>query len=432
MLSTQAVSGSTSQADVVVIGAGAAGLGAARTLIDEGKSVIVLEARHRIGGRLFTDTTSMSIPIELGAELIHGCDGVNSLWPIVRGERIETYELHASFNRLDVRHPWTDIGDEKFYAFPKGRPPKPASFKPLEEGESAKSYLARLGIASDNIPLALLYIGADGERLEDSCAEDIAEILDALWFAPKSTAAEADDGHNHDYRVPGGYEQVLKPLAKGANVVFGAVVRHIEDQGKIVVVRASVGGDTLTVKARHCIVAIPAPVLAHGDITFHPPLPAARIAAWKGGYALPVAKIVMEFAEQVLPAGADEIVDYSECPLTYWKGSAGHPTFRGEVIVGWSTGRNAKELLALPQSARFEQMLAAIRRISGQSQVEYVKAVMHDWSRDPFARGAYGYWPDAQEIYRPIGRIFWAGGIQSQINFAHDSGQAAARQVLDA
>jgi monoamine oxidase len=64
--------------DVVVIGAGVAGLSAARDLVDAGKSVVVVEARDRIGGRMWTDRTSMSVPIDLGCEFIHGANA--STW----------------------------------------------------------------------------------------------------------------------------------------------------------------------------------------------------------------------------------------------------------------------------------------------------------------------------------------------------------------
>jgi monoamine oxidase len=90
--------------DVIVIGAGAAGLGAAAMLKDAGKKIVVVEARDRIGGRLWTDYNAMSIPIELGAQVIQGSNA--STWELVWQDNLETYAQRNTFTRTCVGCPW--------------------------------------------------------------------------------------------------------------------------------------------------------------------------------------------------------------------------------------------------------------------------------------------------------------------------------------
>jgi monoamine oxidase len=90
--------------DVIVIGAGVAGLSAARALTDAGKNVIVVEARDRIGGRMWTHTEAMSIPVELGAQFIHGRNA--STWELVRRQGLETYTHGNTYSRTSVGGPW--------------------------------------------------------------------------------------------------------------------------------------------------------------------------------------------------------------------------------------------------------------------------------------------------------------------------------------
>ncbi|MBK6706238.1 MAG: FAD-dependent oxidoreductase [Sphingomonadales bacterium] len=91
--------------DVIVIGAGVSGLSAAAEIRRAGKSVLVLEARDRIGGRMWTDRTSMSIPIERGCELIHGGPHV-STWRYVKSEKLRTKMFRRYFRKVNAGDPW--------------------------------------------------------------------------------------------------------------------------------------------------------------------------------------------------------------------------------------------------------------------------------------------------------------------------------------
>lgn len=413
--------------DVIVIGAGPAGLGAARRLADAGKSVIVLEARSRIGGRLFTNEKSMSVPIELGAELIHGGEEENSLWSIVKKHKIATAASNLDITRNNPSSPWVSSMDKEFYRFPLGEPPMPSSFSPLNDLETAENYLQRLGIAPNNQPLALRTYVVDNEQFNKMLAIDIASDVEALWTA---TGEEEDEEGGGDFRVPGGYVQLLDTLANSLPIRLGTVVKAVDVKDTHVVVSADSAGRDIRLRAKHCLVAVPAPVLLSGSIKFDPPMSAKKMAALNDGRQLPIAKILMEFEKPILPQKADMVTDFSLNPPCFWDASTGVKGFQGQVIVGWATGDAARELLGRPEKERFDQMLQSIRTISNDPKVMYINAKMHDWIQDQYALGAYGGWKDEEEILKPTGRLFWAGAVHSQVNYAYDSGVHAADQIL--
>jgi hypothetical protein len=105
------------------------------------------------------------------------------------------------------------------------------------------------------------------------------------------------------------------------------------------------------------------------------------------------------------------------------------------VVIGWSYGPAAKEVLELPTQERYRHVLEVARAVTGRTSLEYLRVTDHDWVHDPFARGAYpvqGYVdaiPDA--IYRPVGDVlFWAGIVTDQIDFSYSSGVKTAGEVL--
>lgn len=423
----EALSSDRSEFDVVVIGAGPAGLGAARDLVDAGLSVVILEARDRIGGRMFTDMSSMSHPVELGAELIHGGKAVNPLWKIVESRGLATHLMSGSLVRADGLQPWVTKGSAEFNAFPADIPAMPRSFAPRTAMETSADYLSRLGLPEKSTPLSLRYEGIDLEQFDMLPASMISEKVKAIW---QNAEGYQEDEVAEDFRVPGGYRAVLEAVAKGIDIRFGTIVERIAQTDKFVTVTARTDDRTVSVRASRCIVAVPATVLSAGDVKFDPPLPSSKVDAFGSGWVLPVVKMIMEFEEKVIPEGAEEIVDFSQNPPAYWNASTGHPDFSGQIVVGWATGTNARNLLQMSEGERFAAMLDGVRSISARPSLTYRKAMSHDWTTDPFSKGAYGFWADETAVYEPVGRLYWAGAIMPQISYAYESGKDAARLVL--
>lgn len=415
-------------ADTIVIGAGPAGLSAARELLDAGRSVIVIEARQRTGGRMWTDHSfSENAAVELGAELIHGGPDENSLWQLVRNENITTHPLENIFSRYSANTAWISSSDERFYSFPLHRPQQPASFKPLISDKNAEEYLNRLGITKENRPLALLAETIDREPFDKMHPGEISDELPQLWQSESDRNIDGDAG---DFKITHGYDSILAALSQGIPVQLDTVVTRIQDNGHSVLVTAAHNNEQLQFSAKNCVVTIPAPVLLSGKVTFMPPLSDMKMNALRSGRSVPVAKMIMSFDRKVLPPYSDRLDDFSQIIPCVWNASAGIPDYPGQILVGWSTGDNARKLLSLAESDRYEYMLRVVRDIAGIKDLEYQKAIMHDWTRDPYSLGAYGCWEDEEGALKPVGNIYWAGVVLSQVDYAYDSGVKAAKAIL--
>ncbi|MFC9559071.1 flavin monoamine oxidase family protein [Agromyces sp. NPDC056965] len=419
--------------DAIVIGAGASGLGAARVLADAGKRVLVLEARDRIGGRMWTDRDSMSIPVERGAELVHGT--TVSTWELIDELGLSTRRQTTVFGRLRPDSPWIDAFDFEVWRFPLGAPPLPGGLPDPVGGETALAWLERIGLPPENYPISLAAIEVDSEQFDVLPAWFVVDTVAAALEMQELSGPMPPEEYG-DYRVIGGYDQVLQPLAAGLALLHGARVHTVEHRPGRVDVHSALG----SFKAKSLVVALPGGVLKHGDITFDPQLPADKRDGFQEIEYLPVFKGILEFAQPVLPAGHplprawDIMTTFSKNPPSLWNGSVGTPGYDGEVVVAWMTGGRAQELLDLSEAERFQAALDNIRTAVGDHGLQYVNASTYDWSKDEFARGAYpGPFSRRSGLNAPIeDTIFWAGMVTSTIHSSRNSGVAAANAALTA
>jgi len=340
----------TGELDVIVIGAGVSGLSAARVLADAGKKVLVVEARNRVGGRMWTDRSAMSVPVERGCELVHGPRV--STWELIRKQHLTTHPLDTWISRAKPGDPWQKRTDSDVFNF----------------------------------------------------------------------------------RVIGGYNQVLRPLADRLVIRLNTVVRRVEHSARGAVVRAERHGIPVVYRARAVVVALPVAVLAADTVEFCPALPSAKVEAFKSVKPTPVSKVLMEFARPVLPYSTDYVMEPA-VPSFLWNASKGTPGFSGQVVVGWMQDDEAREMLTLPRRRRHQHVLDVIRGIAGDRGLKPVKIIEHEWAKDPFARAAYSDYesvpPGGPEIHRPVGNtLFWAGVVTDQVDRSYTSGKEAAAELL--
>ncbi|WP_312976985.1 NAD(P)/FAD-dependent oxidoreductase [Corynebacterium sp.] len=412
--------------DVIVIGAGSAGVGAARQLQDAGKSVVVLEARDRTGGRLWTDRTLLSIPHERGASLCHG-GPQTSTWKVAQKLGIEARKFSNTLSRYSPGTPWVHWDTEEFYAFPEGAPsisvpvPKPVN------GDTAERYFSSLGINPSNYPLSLLGIQVDTEQFDKLPADEVVESLEqCLRVAEMGDLPKSD--YAGDYKLLAPYDNIIDEVAKGLDIRLGNAVKSIDYSGSGVTVAA--GDNTFT--AGKCVVTLPIGVLQRGEVEFIPKLDSEKMKAIDEVEQTVAFKTILEFDHPVRPKNFDMMNQHDEGPSQFWDESTGMPGYEGQIIVAWDTGDRARELLSLPEEQRFEAALAGVRKIAGDSSLDFINASNYDWRKDEFAYGAYAHAvEDPDAIYRPLNdNLYWAGAIQSTVAEANDSGVDAAMAIL--
>ena len=432
--------------DVVVVGAGVAGLAAARALAQRGVRVLVLEARDRIGGRIHTVRDArVRAPIELGAEFVHGDSSL--VHSIAKQARI-------SLRTVPDRH-WTVDGD--------GLRPEDDFWKSIGRA------MRRLEETERDRPLDRALRAAAGTKAlerERRLALHFVEgfhAADAKRVSANSLAGPGpwtDAGERAMFRLPRGYDRVPAFLATGLRrtIRLRHVVRRIEWTDGDVRVHASSGRTRLVIRARAAVIAVPLGVLqaggrSAGSFVIDPFPAGARDAIAKIGTGH-VQRVVMLFRERVWEHARTSGTQRSLRDLVFVHDDA-DPAFpvwwtasplSAPLMVGWTGGPSAARL---PSGARLERAArdALARRLDASPRwiaSRLVHAWTHDWSRDPFARGAYSYplvggTEAGERLAEPVrDTLFFAGeacapeGENGTVHGAIESGREAARRVVEA
>lgn len=403
--------------DVVVVGAGAAGLAAALDLQKSGRSVIVLEGRDRIGGRAVTDRSALGMPFDQGAHWLHSVH-VNPFIGIAKTLGRKTFDSQLS-DLMIVRDGEPMDGDAGVGSLEKGmtRLERRVWWKLLFRGDFSFASLAGKDEWQD---LA-------GRYAAFTMATDIAALS-----ARDLARLEGGD----DHVVDGGFGQLVADHGRSAPVMLNHTVHTIRwgEGGKI-----TVAGAFGSLEAKACIVTVPTSVLAAAGIAFEPALPVAKqeaIAALRGGCFIKVG--------MVLSQAAPELTEYAldagralEGRMEGWHFDRHQPI--ATMIVA---GQHGRDLVAEGRAALFEHARARLADLAGGDIGGRVRAfTTHDWLGDPFALGSYSVQQIGQTTARhnyaaPVAnRLFFAGEAAAgeltvTVAGAHVSGQKAAANAL--
>lgn len=464
--------GRTKRVDVVVVGAGLAGLTAARQLVAKGRSVMVLEARHRVGGRTLNHDLGPEHPgkiIEIGGQWVGPTQ--DHVLALAKDLGVGTFD---TYNR----------GDNLYLSGPGATPQRYATGGPLGPVPPDPTAVADLVIllAQFNqmaaaVPVHAPWTAPDAAEWDSQTVESfiranlltprgralaelsIESVLSAgpgevsllylLSFIAGATDGKAAPDFNRLLSVAGGAEQSrfvggsqvlsLRMAAQlGRRVRLKQPVRLIKQTAKGVTVTT----DELKVSAKHVIVTVP-PALA-GSIRYEPGLPAARAQLhqrFPQGSVIKVEAIYDRpfwrdngLTGQMVALEGPVKISFDNSPPD---GSPG-------VLVGFLEGRDARQAAHLSPADRRGLVLGCFAAAFGPGAAKPKGYVEMDWSAEAWTRGGYsGFAPPGvlldygPALRAPVGRIHWAGGETSEYWFnsmdgAVRSGERAAAEVLAA
>ena len=440
--------------DVAVIGAGIAGLSAARDLTAAGLAVEVLEARRRAGGRVLTvRDPDIAVPVELGAEFVHG--SAPKTTELMREASLtlcnvdgERWESDAAGLR-PLNDFWARLDRVMRRLSPRGRIDRSfAEF--LAERPGGRS------LARDRL-LAGQWVR--GFHAADPARVSVRALADG--GSPRGDESEQQQG-----RVLEGYDRIPDHLARGLARAprFGSVVTRIEwSRGAAeVTIRSDDGGLLPALAARAVVVTTPlgvlqAPVGDDGAIAFAPALPKAKSDALRcltAGHVIRVAVVLDEPLWRTEPPRAVSggrslrklafIQPVDDVMPVCW---TAYPT-DAPLLVAWFGGPDAQALARLGRSQIEGRAVVALAHRFHVARRRFERHVRschtHNWSADPFSRGAYSYVlvggaKAAPTLARPVeGTLFFAGeafdaqGRNGTVEGAIASGRHAARQVVRA
>jgi monoamine oxidase len=450
----------------MVIGAGAAGLAAARDLSRAGCEVIVLEARDRIGGRVFTHTGRDSpVPVEFGAEFVHGKSP--ALLQLAHAANLKLYEVSE-------RHWYFEKGEiSRSREFWKSVERLMDRMKTAGADESLQAFLDRLPNDEDTARAkAMVTRYAEGFHAADINRLGIRGLVAANDAADSIGGATA-------FRFERGYRSLLDALCAeaesyGALIHLNTIAREIRWSAGTVTVAWERAGraagadpqahDDFSVAA--VVVTVPLSILQlqnGGGISFVPPLPPAKQAAVEKLTMGNVLKINLRFRERFWETAKlwdkdGERVSFHEAGFFHYP-DAPLPTWwtqlpiRAPLLVGWTGGPRADRVRAGSGGDRATpatdqvldqaiQSLSMIFRMPASEIEQQLEATfMHDWASDPFSLGAYSYVPvnglaAQKELSLPLdNKLYFAGeatcsGHIGTVHGAIQSGQRAAAEVL--
>lgn len=413
---------------VIVIGAGVAGIAAARELMALGHEVTVLEARDRIGGRVHTVHDWADTPLDLGASWIHGISG-NPLTPLAEQAGAATSA--------------TSYDSSTTYVSPK------LALRELDTSRWRNLVRKAVGDAAEknsgqSIEQAVMAALA-GSRLSEAERADLAYYLSSSyeqeWGADSDelSASIMDEGPGFpggDVLFPEGYAGLLDFLAAGLPIRTGVSVSSITRRANEVRIQTSAG----LMISEAVIVTVPLGVLKQNRIGFDPPLPEEHRHAIDILEVGVLSKTFLRFESLFWDSSIDwlEFVDTEPGRWSAWLNLAKADS---NVLLGFNAGRRARTIEAADDATIVGDALAVLRDMFGAAVPEPTATITSRWSRDPWAEGSYSYdsigstYEDRTRLAAPIeDQIFFAGEAteadhHSTVHGAYLSGINAARQL---
>ncbi len=417
--------------DVVIVGAGIAGLAAAQRLQAAGQQVCILEARDRLGGRIWT-VSDFTVPVDLGAGWIHGVQG-NPIQRLAVAAGLPTQV--TDYNNLILYD--TDgrslsaAATEDLYA-EGDRLLEQVMAQPSGSRDSLQAIITQ--VHPQALPPSLdFYLNT---TIEHERAADVQELSHQHLDSD-----ETFDGE--DVLFPQGYDGIIRYLSQSPTpltVYRNQPVQRIDYSNPTVITLET---NQQLYRARAVIVTVPLGVLKRGRIVFEPALPRiTQQAIDRLGIGI-LNKVVLEFPtvfwEDV------EILNYISTSKGEWCEWLNLHAYTGQpLLVAFNAATVGRRLETWSDTQVITAAMATLRRLYGTKIPDPTKFAITRWGQDPFSYGAYSFIPplaslqDYRTLAQPIeGRLLFAGEAThdrypATVHGAYLSGDRAAREWLSA
>ena len=449
---------STREADVCVVGAGLAGLTAARRLSQGGRSVVVLEARDRVGGRVWTKTSRGGVPVDMGGcfvgphhDRMHALAkemGVATFKTFVDGDNVLATGGKVRRYRGDIPRvsPVALLSAGQAIARLNAMAKKVPVDAPWDAPRAAEwdALSVRAWLSAARVPTRLARDLIEA-TVRACFAADLSEVSLLNWLFLARSAGGIESlmniaGGYQDAQFEGGVGQIPDAMAAelGAALVLGSPVTAVRQTGD----RVEVTGDGGVVSARRVVLALPRALAA--GIRFDPALPA--------DHALLVHQV---------PAGTEvKMVAIYDSP--FWRGDGvsgatvatddeievtldtGQPNHSQGVVAGYSAGPRARALAALGEGKRRAVFVRMLTRRLGPAAASPVEVMEQNWAEERWTRGcSIGHFPTGvltqygRRLREPVGRLHWAGTETASTSYgamdgAVRSGERVCEEILRA
>ncbi|XP_055076755.2 lysine-specific histone demethylase 2 isoform X1 [Misgurnus anguillicaudatus] len=409
---------------VLVIGAGAAGLAAARQLQNFGMQVVVLEARERIGGRVWDDV-SLGVPVGRGAQIVNGCVN-NPIALMCEQLGMRMHKLGMRCELIQEGGHITDPAVDKRMDFhfnavldavSEWRKDKSQSHDaPLGEKiqEVYKAFLKESGLNFTDLEEKVFHFHLS--NLEYACGSTLDQVSARSWDHNECFAQFSGD---HTL-LPGGYESVLRKLAQGLDIRLNTAVQCVEYSGEDVKVTCTSGRQW---SAQKVLVTVPLALLQKNIIQFNPSLPDRKLKAIHSLGAGVIEKIALQFPHRFWDSkiqGADYFGHVPPCPEKRGLFSVFYdlcPKGKECVLMSVITGEALALVRDLQDCQVVDLCVDVLRKIFQEQEVpDPVKYFVTHWSRDSWSQMSYSYVKTggSGEAYDIIaedvqGKLFFAG-----------------------
>lgn len=437
--------------EVIIVGAGMAGLTAARLLCKEGINVVLLEARERLGGRVYTHhDSSLPIPVELGAEFIHGRP--HGMWEILDRASFTICDVTDSHwylkgNELQKRKEIVPGVDKVVQLIEQSEAPDQSLEKFIKDSISAGE--------DENESWAMLYIeNFHAARKDRISTHNLVKV---------ERAASITEG-NKQFRILNGYDSVVQWLLtqlepQSCDIRLNTVVKQVQWRRHYVETTSVTNGTATSFTASRILITLPLGVLkspsnAVAGVRFIPELTDKQDAVNKlemGAVVRLTLCFQQRFWEQLNLVATGERENMESLGFlhtrdkwisTWWT----MLPVRAPLLVGWVGGSVAEALSLKGKQFILECALGSLENIFGIKQgrikEQLTATYMHDWQSDPFTLGSYSYIPvggtGAQEKLASsvADTIFFAGeatnceGHNGTVHGAIATGARAAHEIL--